>query len=80
LGLALGAVAVVWKGSLLLGLVAGAAQMLSVLLAVCLGGMVPLVLKRLGFDPAVASAPLLTTVTDAAGFFVTLGLASLWLV
>jgi magnesium transporter len=72
-------VAVFWKGHLTLGLVAGTAQALSVLLAGCLGGIIPLVLKRLGFDPAVASAPLLTTITDATGFFITLGLASLWL-
>ena len=79
LGLAMVAVAVLWKGSLMLGLVAAAAQTMSVLLAACLGGVIPLVLKRNGFDPAVASAPLLTTVTDATGFFLTLALAHLCL-
>jgi magnesium transporter len=71
--------AFLWKGSLYLGLVVGCAQALSVLAAACLGGIVPLLLKRLGFDPALASAPILTTVTDATGFFLTLGMASLWL-
>jgi magnesium transporter len=79
LGIALTLVALLWKGNLYLGLVVGGAQSLSILLAACLGGIVPMFLKRLGFDPAVASAPLLTTITDAAGFFLTLGLASIWL-
>jgi magnesium transporter len=38
---------------------------------------VPLVLKRFKLDPAVASGPLLTTVTDMCGFFLLLGLASM---
>ena len=55
------------------------AQSLNVLAAVCLGGTIPLMLKRLGLDPALASAPLLTTITDACGFFLTLGAATLFL-
>jgi magnesium transporter len=38
---------------------------------------VPLLLKRLGQDPAAASGPLLTTITDMAGFFFVLSLATL---
>lgn len=79
LGIALTLVAMLWKGNPYLGLVVGAAQAVSVVLASCLGGIIPMLLKRLGFDPAVASAPLLTTITDATGFFLTLVLASLWL-
>jgi magnesium transporter len=45
-------------------------------LAVSIGGVVPLLLKRLGQDPAVASGPLLTTITDMAGFFLVLSLAA----
>ena len=41
-----------------------------------IGGVVPLLLKRFGQDPAVASGPLLTTITDMAGFFLVLSLAS----
>jgi magnesium transporter len=79
LGIALTLIALLWKGNPYLGLVVGAAQAVGVLLASCLGGIIPMLLKRLGFDPAVASAPLLTTITDATGFFLTLVLASLWL-
>ena len=47
--------------------------------SVSIGGCVPLVLKRLNVDPALASGPVLTTVTDICGFFLVLGLATLWL-
>ena len=40
--------------------------------------LIPLVLHRLRFDPAVASSPFVTTVTDVVGFFSFLGIATLW--
>ena len=40
-----------------------------------IGGTIPLVLRRLGFDSALASGPVLTTVTDMCGFFLTLSFA-----
>jgi magnesium transporter len=57
-------------------LVVGVALMLNTIVAVSIGGVVPLLMKRFGFDPAVASGPLLTTVTDMCGFFLVLGLAT----
>jgi len=83
LGILIGIVAWVWKGSPALGLVIGLALALNTILAVSIGGVVPLILKRVGQDPAVASGPLLTTITDMAGFFFVLSLATLmmpWLV
>jgi magnesium transporter len=77
LGLLIGVVAWVWKGNPWLGVVIGAALALNTIIAVSIGGVVPLLLKRLGTDPAVASSPLLTTVTDMAGFFLVLSLATL---
>lgn len=77
LGLLLGLAAWAWKGNAVLGLVVGGALALNTVLAVSIGGTVPLVLKRLNVDPAVASGPLLTTVTDMCGFFLVLSLASL---
>jgi len=65
-----------WKGNAILGLVVGAALAVNTVIAVSIGGTVPLVLKRFKLDPAVASGPLLTTVTDMCGFFLLLGLAS----
>jgi magnesium transporter len=53
--------------------------MLTVLAAAALGGIViPLVLTKLGVDPAVSSGPFVTTITDVVGFFSFLGIATLW--
>lgn len=79
LGLLVAAVALAYGGNLYLGLVVGLALFANTLVAVSIGGIVPLLLKRFNFDPAVASGPLLTTVTDMCGFFLVLGLATLML-
>lgn len=77
LGCLLGTVAYLWKGNAFLGLVVGGAMAMNTLVAVSLGGLIPLVLKRLKLDPALVSSPLLTTVTDMCGFFFVLSFASL---
>jgi magnesium transporter len=79
LGILIGIVAWVWKDNAVLGLVIGMALALNTVIAVSIGGTVPLALKHLGIDPAVAAGPLLTTVTDMAGFFLVLSLASLFM-
>lgn len=77
LGLLAGILAGLWQQNVAFGLVAGAALMLNTLVAVSLGGVIPLILKGLGKDPALASGPALTTVTDMCGFFLALTFASL---
>ncbi|MEC9373778.1 MAG: magnesium transporter [Planctomycetota bacterium] len=77
LGILIGAVAFFWKGNVWLGGVVGVALMLNTLVAVSIGGCVPLVLKRFRMDPALASGPILTTITDMCGFFLVLTLASM---
>jgi magnesium transporter len=77
LGALLGLVAWVWRGNPILGVVVGAALALNTIVAVSIGGSVPLILKRFGVDPALASGPILTTVTDICGFFFALGFAAL---
>ncbi|MGI8956502.1 MAG: magnesium transporter [Chthoniobacterales bacterium] len=79
IGLAVGLIGWLWKGSILLGVVAGAAMLLNQLAAAAAGVMIPLGLKTVRLDPALASSIFLTTVTDVAGFFFFLGLASLGL-
>jgi magnesium transporter len=79
LGGLIAAVAWAWKGNAWLGLVVGAALGLNTLVAVSLGGLIPLILKRFKLDPALASGPILTTVTDMAGFFFVLNFASMLL-
>ncbi len=79
LGILLGLAAQLWKGNPWLGLVVGGALAVNTMVAVSLGGVVPLVLKRLRFDPATSSGPILTTVTDMFGFFLVLSFATLLL-
>ena len=76
LGALLGGVALLWKGNPYLGLVVGSALAANTFVAVGIGGLVPLILKGMRTDPALASGPLLTTITDMCGFFFVLSLAS----
>jgi len=76
LGILIGAVAFFWKGNPWLGGVVGVALALNTVVAVSIGGVVPLLLKKFDMDPALASGPILTTVTDMCGFFLTLSFAS----
>lgn len=62
-----------------LGLVMTGAMTLNLLLAAVMGVMIPLVMMKLGRDPAVGSSVLITAVTDSGGFFIFLGLATLFL-
>ena len=76
LGALIGAAAYLWQGNLYLSAVVGGALALNTLIAVLLGGIVPLVLRSLKMDPALASGPILTTVTDVCGFFLILNFAA----
>ncbi|HUG03737.1 MAG TPA: magnesium transporter [Steroidobacteraceae bacterium] len=69
----------VWLWSRSAGLVAviAAAMVISMITAGVAGALVPVVLRRLGQDPATASSIILTTVTDVVGFFSFLGIATL---
>jgi magnesium transporter len=77
-GIIAGTVAYLWKGNYMLGLVLGGAMTINVLVAGIVGTLVPLVLKKLDVDPAIASSIFVTTFTDAVGFLSFLGLAT-WL-
>ncbi|MGA0025462.1 MAG: magnesium transporter, partial [Burkholderiales bacterium] len=66
--------------SLQLGLVMTGAMMLNLLLAAVMGVAIPLVMQKLGRDPAVGSSVMITAITDSGGFFIFLGLATLFLV
>ncbi|MFA5530598.1 MAG: magnesium transporter [Thiohalomonadaceae bacterium] len=69
-----------WFKSISLGAVIGGAIVVNLLVAAFSGATVPLALRRLGIDPALAGSVVLTTVTDVVGFFVFLGLAAMFLV
>ncbi|WP_376691774.1 magnesium transporter [Wenzhouxiangella sp. EGI_FJ10409] len=75
-GLVMALVAAFWFGVPMLGVVIALAMAMT-LVAAALGGIViPIMLERFNIDPALASGPFVTTVTDVIGFFAFLGLAS----
>ena len=55
------------------------AMMLNLLMAAMMGVIIPMVMVKLGRDPAVGSSVMITAITDTGGFFIFLGLATLFL-
>lgn len=74
-----GAATAIWFTSPMLGLVIALAMVINLVVAGACGAGIPVLLQRMGADPAVASAVVLTTVTDVVGFFAFLGLAAVML-
>ena len=79
IGLLVGVVGFLWKGSARLGAIVGIAMLLNMIGAALSGVFVPYTLRALKIDPALASSIFVTTVTDVAGFFFFIGLAALML-
>ncbi|NOX14984.1 MAG: magnesium transporter [Epsilonproteobacteria bacterium] len=79
-GVIMGVIAYFWFGSLKLSFVISSSMLINLLSAGITGATIPLMLKKLGIDPAIGSTVLLTTFTDIIGFFSFLGLATLVLV
>lgn len=75
----MGVIGVIWFGTPMLGVVIGVAMVVNLVVAGLAGVLIPLVLDRLGIDPALASGAFVTTVTDVVGFFAFLGLAAVLL-
>jgi magnesium transporter len=78
-GSAVGLFAFFIYDSVALGLVMALAMALNLLLAASLGVLIPLALQKLGRDPATGSSVMITAVTDSGGFFIFLGLATIFL-
>ena len=78
-GVVLAAIALLLYGSVPLAGVLMAAMTLNMLLAACVGVFIPLIRLRLGGDPALGSSVLITAITDSGGFFIFLGLATVFL-
>ena len=72
----MGVVGVIWFGSPALGYVIAVAMVVNMVVAGLAGTGIPILLERVGVDPALASGAFVTTVTDVVGFFVFLGLAA----
>ena len=75
----IGSVASYWFQMPLLGIIIGAAMIINLMVACLSGILIPLILDKTGIDPAIASTVVLTTITDIFGFFVFLGLGSIYL-
>jgi magnesium transporter len=69
-------VAIAWFGDVMIGAIIAAALIINLLCAALAGVGVPLIMRRLGIDPALAGPVVVTTVTDCMGFFAFLGLAT----
>ncbi|MBI3772376.1 MAG: magnesium transporter [Gammaproteobacteria bacterium] len=70
-------VSFLWFGDYVIGGLIAAAILVNLMAAALAGATIPLLMRRMGFDPALSSSVVLTTVTDVVGFFVFLGLATL---
>ncbi|MGQ0547533.1 MAG: magnesium transporter [Betaproteobacteria bacterium] len=79
-GSLLGLIAYAFYGNVALGGVLALAMVLNLVLAASMGVAIPLARARLGRDPAIGSSVLITACTDSGGFFIFLGLATLFLV
>jgi magnesium transporter len=73
----IGGIVVLWKGNWLLGTIISAAMLTNLLVAGIAGVVIPILLKRMNIDPALAGGMALTTVTDVVGLSVFLGLATI---
>ncbi|WP_261816066.1 magnesium transporter [Vibrio gallicus] len=78
--LIIGAIVVVWKGDWLLGSIISGAMLANLVVAGIAGVTIPIILKKMNIDPALAGGMALTTITDVVGLSVFLGLATLFLI
>ncbi len=76
-GILIAVFAYLWKQHLVLAVILGVALLFNMLVAAVVGTLVPVALKTLHIDPAIASSVIITTFTDVCGFFSFLGLATL---
>ena len=72
-------ITLLWFSNLTLGIIIGSALLINLCIAALAGVLIPLFLKRLSIDPALASSVTLTTITDIIGFGTLLGLATIFL-
>lgn len=79
IGILAAAVFVFWHHNIYLGFILFFAMILNMIIACSMGFLIPLILDKIKIDPAIASSIFLTTFTDTCGFFIFLGLATIFL-
>ena len=76
IGVIVGLIGYLMEGKIIFGFVVGTAMILNMIAATVSGYFIPILLKKMKIDPALASSVFVTTVTDVLGFFFFLGLAT----
>ena len=76
----MGVVTYLLYGDIAMGAVMTLAMVLNLLMAAMMGVLIPLTMMKLGRDPALGASVMITAITDTGGFFIFLGLATLFLV
>lgn len=69
----------IWKQNFALGLVVGMAMLFAIVVANLAGSLIPMLMERLGFDPAVASGPFITTLSDLTSVLIYFNIAALFM-
>ncbi|MHC5268722.1 magnesium transporter [Enterococcus sp. LJL98] len=78
-GLTIFTIVALWKGNPILGFVIGIAMMAAITVANLAGSLIPMLMDRLGFDPAVASGPFITTLSDLTSVLIYFNIAALFM-
>lgn len=78
-GLAVMVIVLVWQHNLFLGAIIGFAMMMAIIVANLAGSLIPKLMDRIGFDPAVASGPFISTLSDLTSVFIYFSIASFFL-
>jgi magnesium transporter len=78
-GLTIFAIVAVWKRNPILGFVIGMAMMCAITVANLAGSLIPMLMDKLGFDPAVASGPFITTLSDLTSVLIYFNIASMFM-
>lgn len=79
LGLQLSLITYLWRGNIYLGIIAMCSLWMNTVLATVIGALFPFCMKKMGLDPAMMSGSIVTTITDLCGFFLFLGMATMFL-
>ena len=78
-GLTIFIVVSLWKGNMILGLAVGVAMFCAITVANLAGSLIPVAMDRLGFDPAVASGPFISTMSDLTSVFIYFSIAGIFI-
>ncbi|EOL44777.1 magnesium transporter mgtE [Enterococcus phoeniculicola] len=68
-----------WQGNFILGFVIGMAMLCAITVANLAGSLIPMLMDKLGFDPAVASGPFITTLSDLTSVLIYFSIASMFM-